>query len=313
MNDNTELLLSYRCLISSISHFTNYSNIDKRAFKLTAHVDGGNDLHKIRNLISIKLNKLVMGNGSSTDPSRPALIIADDVEGSKDLRPNLENPLYRHFHGLIVLSEDTVNMNPDTDAHIADMQNTILSIREIGKEPRYWKLKLSIPDSVKRKLIPSVIKDKYSDVIAINEDATGEVVLKILREDQSQISKCNKLIEDIKTRYPAIDSIERITDYNKKVEIEPCRNDQSIFNWIGYSTKLVSKGQHDRYDFGVYPFDVDVSKDQLKETVRGKSDKLFNAVLNDPSIAFSNEYLLRFSSEFGFIRAEDQRDRRLPS
>lgn len=119
------LSLSETLLLNSIQHFDDITDIDTRSYFLTIHVNYKTQLETCRKLVYYKITRMLNNNIYRLGPHRPALIIADDVEGSRDHLPELSNPIYPHLHALLIM--------PDSVNDITMMSNVISSIREVKK------------------------------------------------------------------------------------------------------------------------------------------------------------------------------------
>jgi len=225
----TQLHGNYRYLINSTSHFSDTSNIDERTFAFIIHVNTVSDLNKIRKLIPLNLNKVITGDRYSISDERPAIVIFDDVEGSRDFNPNLINPVYPHFHGVLILSKQTMDQIPDINKLVADMESSISSLREVR----------------------------------------------------------------------------RASANSKAVDIQPYHYKNSLFALTSYSMKLMPQAGNTDFNFGVYPFEFDLHNRKNKGLgiqAQSKAEKLFEEVLANPSIAFSDLYLKSYGHEFDEIR-----------
>ena len=92
-------------LINSIVHLSNHSSIDTRTYFGTIHVRSYHDLERIRKIVYLYLNELVTSSRYGFSDDQPSLIIGDDVEGSRDNNPVVVNPLYPHYHFLLIMPE----------------------------------------------------------------------------------------------------------------------------------------------------------------------------------------------------------------
>lgn len=230
----TELHGNYRYLINSIQHFSDIDNLDQRTFAITVHVNKASDLNLIRKLIPLHLNELITDDRYSISNERPALIICDDVEGSRDFNPNLTNPVYPHFHGVLILSKETMVQIKDMDKFITEMENKLLLINEVR----------------------------------------------------------------------------HATANNKAVDIKPYHYKNSIFDLASYSTKLMHQAGNTDFNFGVYPYEFDLHNKKnigLGIQAADNAEKLFEDVLANPSIAFSDRYLKMYGYEIEEIRQAVER------
>jgi len=307
-----ELLTNYRYLINSISHFRDVKNLDQRMFSFTIHVNKASDLKAIRKVIPLKLNKLITGDTYSTSSSRPAIIIADDVEGSRDSNPNLTNPVYPHTHGVLTLSQETMDQTQDMKKFIADMENTILEINEVRTEAAHWDAKLIVSDPNTLQPLLSILKMDYPQIVKTSHISGVEAGISISRKNYRNASDCEILLEEMKSKYPVIESIERITDRRKMVDIQPYDYRGSVFNMCSYSMKLMGQSGNTDFDFRVHPFEGDINNSKQKKLAAGsrrKAEMLFNMAHQVPSILFSEEYLDEFKDEFALIGKLAERDR----
>lgn len=230
----TELHSNYRYLINSIQHFSNIDNLDQRTFAITVHVNKTSDLNLIRKVIPLHLNELITNDMYSISDERSALVICDDVEGSRDFKPNLTNPVYPHFHGVLILSKETMDHIQDMDKFITKMENKLL----------------------------------------------------------------------------LLDEVRHATANSKTVDITPYHYMNSIFDLASYSTKLIRQAGNTDFDFGVYPYEFDLHNKKnvaLGIQAMSNAEKLFEEVLADPAIAFSDRYLKLYGYEFEQVRQAVER------
>ncbi len=307
-----KLLRNYRYLINSVSHFSNIKDLDKRMFSFTIHVKSVNDLSKIKGVIALKLNKFITGETYSISPLRPAIIICDDVEGSRDFNPNLDRPVYSHFHGIIIIPSEVFDQITDRKKFIADMEKAILAIHEVRSEPLTWKAKLSVSNSEKFTNLLSAIQRLYP--CTFKETAPNEAELTYYSTDRRDAIECDILLANIQNEFPEITNISRMTSFTKMADIHPYDQSKgSVFNLLDYSMKLMDSS-HASFDFRVFPFESDISRKRHKwlgVEAKRKADLWYRMCLSHPALMFSAKYLAEHGHEFERLDELNSHEKRM--
>lgn len=116
----------YQQLITATSHFTDKSNIDQRSYHLTIKLDQ-NRSDELRKVIYFSIIRELCGSTYVIGPHRPALVIADDIEGT---RYGIGRNQGFHFHAVLVLPVELIAAK-ETD-HDWGYQLTLLCERIHG-------------------------------------------------------------------------------------------------------------------------------------------------------------------------------------
>jgi hypothetical protein len=95
----TTLLWQYQKLILACSHFDDLTGLDARSFFITLNIKDGKQT-ELRKLTYFAVLKAFCGNTYVRGSYRPALIIEDDIGGTKWGKGRNEN---HHFHAVLVL------------------------------------------------------------------------------------------------------------------------------------------------------------------------------------------------------------------
>lgn len=311
-----EPLKHYRYLINSVSHFTDIKNLDQRMFSFMIHVKTASDLSKVKGLVALKLNKLITDDTYSIAPIRPAIIITDDVEGSRDSNPNLTNPEHSHLHGVIIIPNEVFDLISDMNKFIADMEKELLlEIREVKHESSKWNAKLSVSNPAHLKTILSAIRQVYPQVRFVNASASCEAELTLFQSVRRNPIDCDKLLENIGKSFPKITKINRITDFSKMVDIR--KYDQSkgsVFNLLSYNMKLMDSSGDSSFDFRVFPYESDINNKKnlsLGIEAKRKADIWFRMCLTHPTLIFSKQYLEQHGHEFEQLEKLAAHDKRI--
>jgi hypothetical protein len=93
------LLWQYQKLITACSYFDSCAELDARSFSITLNIKDGKQAD-LRRLVYFAVLRAFCGNTYVVGPHRPALIIEDDIAGTKWGVGRDEN---HHFHAVLVL------------------------------------------------------------------------------------------------------------------------------------------------------------------------------------------------------------------
>lgn len=94
----------YQQLIMATAHFTDKSNIDQRSYHLTINLDG-NKSDELRKVIYFAILKELCWSTFVIGPHRPALVIADEIEGT---RYGVGRYQGFHFHAVLILPVELI-------------------------------------------------------------------------------------------------------------------------------------------------------------------------------------------------------------
>ena len=96
-------LSSYHTLACAMAHLKCINQIDERCLVLTVLLHKSTQIEEVARVISLRINRSVCGDIKPNISDQPGIIISYDVEGTRNNKPVLRDPIYPHFHALIIL------------------------------------------------------------------------------------------------------------------------------------------------------------------------------------------------------------------
>jgi len=88
------------------------------------------------------------------------------------------------------------------------------------------------------------------------------------------------------------------------IDVRRIDHKNSLLHVISYALKVSAKFSGEGYDFAVLPYEWDITDRDSSVITRAKqrSEDLFHQALDDPSIAFSDEYLAQYEHEMDLMK-----------
>jgi len=307
-------LLQCQSIIRSITHLDDISDIDKRMLFLTVNVENNYLLKNIHKRIYMRISDYITKEAYRISPLSPALLLTDDVEGSRNNNPQLVNPITPHMHGLIIVP----NNIKITASYITGMEHAIAELGEIKNISPTWIVDISISNRTHFiDVFISSLKQNYRQIenVTSNEN-TREVTLSISKEYLKTASKLNAFMFDLREEYSEIHSFD-VQDKWKSVDIRRYDYEKSIFRMSSYASKLMEKMDYSscgsmNYSSTTHPFESDIrmkANTGMKLLTDDNAHLLAEQILQKPSLVFSDEYLALHGAELDEMRDQANREK----
>ena len=308
-------LLQCQSIIRSITHLDDISDIDKRMLFLTVNVENKYHLENIHKRIYMRINDYITTEAYKISPISPAMILTDDVEGSRNNKPQLVNPIAPHMHRLVIAPSNI----KITDSFIAGMERAIAELGEIRNISPTWIVSISISNKThfKDEFLNS-LKQHYPQIENISsKEHSQEVTLSISKEYLETASKLNTFMFDLKGEYSEIHSFDAQEKW-QSVDIKRYDYKKSIFRMSAYASKLMDQTDYNscgsmNYSSTVHPFDSGIrmkANTGMKLLTPDNTHLLAEQILKNPSLAFSDEYLALYGSELDEMRDQANREKK---
>lgn len=305
-------LLQYQLLMRSITHLDDISDIDKRMLFPTIFVEDKKHLEGIHKPIYKKLNGYITKQSRKICPTSPALYLSDDVEGSRNNRPQLINPISPHMHGILVIPNN-INI---TGSYLVGMEHAIADMREIRNISPTWDVDIVLSNKTQfRDIFLDRIKQKHPEIKSIGANTnTHEYTLSISRDYLTTTFDLSAFMFDIKSEHSEIHSY-NVRDKWQSVDIRRYNYKESIFKMCGYASKLTEQMGHSssgtiNYKSTIHPFESNMpmkANTGMKLLNNDNAHLLAQQVLQNPSMAFSDEYLALHGAELNEMRDQARR------
>lgn len=307
-------LFQCQSIIRSITHLDDISEIDKRMLFLTVNVENKHHLENIHKRIYTRINDYITSEAYKISPISPAMILTDDVEGSRNNKPQLVKPIAPHMHGLVIAPSNI----KITDTFIVGMEHAIAELGEIRNISPTWIVDISISNRTHFiDVFISSLKQHYPQIknVTSNEN-TRVVTLSISKEYLETASKLNTFMFDLKGEYSEIQSFE-VQNRWQSVDIKRYDYKKSIFRMSAYASKLMDQTDYNsfgsmNYKSTVHPSESDIrmkANTGMKLLTNDNAHLLAEQILQNPSSAFSDEYLALYGAELDEMRDQANREK----